>query len=92
MIPIFVASLPLKNDFLENRAVFKCIFHLFRVSPQLLQPHIDHLFGAFAQVLDPAAADQIGDDVRAELIELLKHLSPEVPKQIEAYGLAKYIS
>ena len=53
VLPVFVNALPLKNDYLENRPVFRAIFHLFRNDGSVLFPYMDHLLQVFAVVLDP---------------------------------------
>ncbi|KAL4066077.1 ARM repeat-containing protein [Scleroderma citrinum] len=92
VLPILIAALPLKNDHLENRPVFRAIFHLFRTNPQSLGPHLDHLLGVFAYVLDPTDPDQIGDDARAELIQLIGYLNTEEPGKVQAAGLNAFLS
>ncbi|ELU44572.1 importin beta-4 subunit [Rhizoctonia solani AG-1 IA] len=87
VIPVFVGALPLKHDFLENRPVFRAIFHLFNNNPDVLAPHIDHLLAVFAFVLDPQSEDMIGDETRAELIRLIKVLAQRVPDKVKAVGI-----
>ncbi|CAE6470282.1 unnamed protein product [Rhizoctonia solani] len=91
VIPVFVGALPLKHDFLENRPVFRAIFHLFNTNPDVLAPHIEHLLAVFAFVLDPKSDDMIGDETRAELIRLIKVLGQRVPDQVKAVGLEAYL-
>lgn len=91
VIPVLVAALPLKNDQLENRPVFRAIFHLFRTNPQSLGPHLDHLLAVFAYVLDPMEPDQISDDARAELIQLIGYLNTEEPGKVQAAGLGAFL-
>ncbi|KAF8744636.1 ARM repeat-containing protein, partial [Rhizoctonia solani] len=91
VIPVFVGALPLKHDFLENRPVFRAIFHLFNNNPDVLAPHIDHLLAVFAFVLDPQSEDMIGDETRAELIRLIKVLAQRVPDKVKAVGLEAYL-
>ncbi|CUA72374.1 putative importin subunit beta-4 [Rhizoctonia solani] len=91
VIPVFVGALPLKHDFLENRPVFRAIFHLFNTNPDVLAPHVDHLLAVFAFVLDPQSEDMIGDETRAELIRLVKVLGQRVPDKAKAVGLEAYL-
>ena len=91
VIPVFVNALPLKHDFLENRPVFRALFHLFHTIPDALAPHLDHLLAVFAFVLDPESADMIGDENRAELINLIKLLNGSVPDKVQAAGLSAYL-
>ncbi|QRW00314.1 importin subunit beta-4 [Ceratobasidium sp. AG-Ba] len=91
VMPVFVSALPLKHDFLENRPVFQAIFHLSKTNPDALAPHIDHLLAVFAFVLDPDSQDMIGDDIRGELIQLVKGLGGSVPDKVNAVGLGAYL-
>ncbi|KAN0088830.1 Armadillo-type fold [Tylopilus felleus] len=91
VLPVFVAALPLKEDYVENRPVFRALFHLFRTAPQTLGPHLDALLPVFSHILDPSGPDQIGDEGRAELIELVKFLNTQEPAKIQAAGLTAYL-
>lgn len=92
VLPVFVETLPLKSDFLENRPVFRALFHLFRAFPQTLYPYMDRLLHVFAHVLDPSGPDQIGDEVRGELITLVGALNREDPAKVQAAGLGPFIT
>ena len=92
VLPVFLNALPLRNDYLENRPVFRAIFHLFKTQPALLHPHLDKLLQVFAFVLDPTnTSDQIGDEVRGELIGLLSLLNREEPAKVQAAGLTAFV-
>jgi hypothetical protein len=69
--------LPLKNDYLENRPVFRAIFHLFRTNPQSLLPFVSRLLPVFGHVLDPTGPEQIDEETRVELINLVEALKRE---------------
>ncbi|GBE86196.1 ARM repeat-containing protein [Sparassis latifolia] len=91
VLPVFFDALPLKNDFLENRPVFGAIFLLFRTNPAVLHPYMDRLLQLFAYVLDPSGPDQVGDEVRAELIQLIGLLNAEDPSKVQAAGLSPFV-
>ena len=91
VLPVLIGVLPLKNDYLENRPVFRAIFHLFKSHTQAILPFIDQLLPVFAHVLDPSSPDQLGDEVRAELLNLLKLLNAEIPGKLQAGGLGPYL-
>ena len=74
VLPVFIDALPLKNDYLENRPVFKAIFHLFRTTPQSLLPLVNTLLPVFGHVLDPNGPEQIDEETRVELINLVEAL------------------
>ena len=92
VLPVFLNALPLRNDYLENRPVFRAIFHLFTTQPALLHPHLDKLLQVFAFVLDPTnTSDQIGDEVRGELIGLIGLLNREEPAKVQSAGLTPFV-
>lgn len=84
---ILVSVMPLHFDPLENTAVYKGIFALFRSHPQVLEPHLDQLLAAFAYNLNPENADETSEATRAELAALVQHLKDTVPDKVAAAGL-----
>ncbi|KAF9462876.1 armadillo-type protein [Collybia nuda] len=91
VLPVFIDALPLKNDFLENRPVFRALFHLFRTNGAALYPFMDRLLQVFAHVLDPSGPDQVGDEIRAQLIDLIGALNAEDPVKVQASGLGVFL-
>lgn len=91
VLTVLVNALPLKNDFLENRPVFRALFHLFRTNVTALYPFMDRLLQVFAHVLDPSGEDQVGDEIRADLINLIAALNAEDPAKVQAAGLAVFL-
>ncbi|KDQ11917.1 hypothetical protein BOTBODRAFT_34989 [Botryobasidium botryosum FD-172 SS1] len=91
VLPVLISALPLKNDYLENRAVYRCIFHLFHTNPPAIMPYVDRLLPAFAYALNPET-DQLGDEVREELIGLVRALNAEMPAKIAENGLGVYLT
>uniref|UniRef100_A0A8H7XV39 Importin N-terminal domain-containing protein n=1 Tax=Psilocybe cubensis TaxID=181762 RepID=A0A8H7XV39_PSICU len=90
VLPTFVDALPLKNDYLENRPVFRALFHLFKSYGSVVYPYMDRLLAVFAHVLAPGE-DQIGDEVRKELIHLIALINQEEPSKVLAAGLNQYL-
>ena len=91
VLPVLLSAVPLTQDYLENRPLFRAIFHLFSTQPQILHPHLDRLLQLFAHVLEPMAPDQIGDEIRADLIKLVTALNAEEPAKVQAAGLAAFV-
>jgi hypothetical protein len=91
VLPVLINALPLRHDFLENPPVFKAIFHLFNTNPHALHPYSDRLLEVFRAVLGPSEHDQINDEIRAELIELIGALNKEAPEKVQAAGLGPFI-
>lgn len=91
VLPVFFEALPLKNDYLENRPVFMAIFHLFRTNPAVLHPYMDRLLQVLAFVLDPTGPEQVGEDLRGELIRLVGALNAEDPGKVQAAGLGPFV-
>ena len=77
VLPVFIDALPLKNDYLENRPVFQALFHLFRTNPQTLLPFVSRLLPVFAHVLDPNGPEQIEEETKVELMNLIEALKRE---------------
>jgi hypothetical protein len=92
VLPVVINALPLRHDFLENPPVFKAIFHLFGTNPQALHPYSDKLLEVFRAVLEPSVLDQINDETRAGLIELIGALNKEAPEKVQAAGLGPICS
>ena len=90
VLPIFIDALPLKNDYLENRPVFRALFHLFRTNGAVLYPFMDRLLPVFTHVLDSPEEEQINEDIRTELIHLIALINQEAPEKVQAAGLGKY--
>jgi hypothetical protein len=88
VLPIFIGALPLKNDTIENRAVFDAIFHLFETRSDVIMPYVDQLLPVFAYVLDPIRGDELLDATRERLIQLVSALSQQMPDKVRAAGLA----
>ena len=89
VLPVFLGALPLK-DHLENRPVFRALFQLFETNGGLLYPYLDQLLPVFAYVLDPSG-DQLGDEIRAQLIRLVGLINQEAPQKVQAAGLSPYL-
>lgn len=89
VLPVFLGALPLK-DHLENRPVFRALFQLFETNGALLYPYLDQLLPVFAFVLDPSGKDQLGDEIRAQLIRFIALISQEAPDKVQAAGLNLY--
>jgi hypothetical protein len=91
VLPVLMNALPLRHDFLENPPVFRAIFHLFGTNPQALHPYSDKLLEVFRDVLAPSEPDQINDEIRAELLDLIGALNKEAPEKVQAAGLGPFI-
>ncbi|TFK29742.1 importin beta-4 subunit [Coprinopsis marcescibilis] len=92
MMPIFLSALPLKTDLLENRPVFRAFFHLFRNHGAAVVAFIEPILSVFAYVLDPNHPEQIGDEIRGELISLIAAINAEASDKVHAAGLSVYLS
>jgi importin-4 len=92
VLPVFIGALPLKNDYLENRPVFRALFHLFRTNGAALYPFMDRLLPVFTHVLDSPGEEQVTEEIRTELIHLIALINQEVPEKVQAAGLGKYLT
>ena len=92
VLPVLLGAVPLTQDYLENRPLFRAIFHLFNTQPQVVHPYLDKLLMLFAHVLDPSAPDQIGDEIRGDLLRLVNVLNAEEPAKVQAAGLGVFVT
>lgn len=92
VLPVLLEAVPLTQDYLENRPLFRAIFLLFTARPDVLHPHLDRLLQLFAHVLEPSAPDQIGDEIRADLLRLINALNSQEPAKVQAAGLSAFIA
>lgn len=99
VLPVLLEALPLKNDFIENRVVFRCLFHLFSISASnpkvlpVLLSHIDRLLAVFVYVLEDGREEEIGTETREQLIALVRHLTTidGVAPKIQSVGLGRFL-
>ncbi|KAH9975211.1 ARM repeat-containing protein [Russula compacta] len=91
VLPVLFGALPLRNDLLENRPVFRAVLYLFQTQPDVLSSYLDGLLRVFAHVLDPSGLDQVGDEVRAGLIGLIGVLNSQTPEKIQQAGLGPFV-
>ncbi|KAG8884617.1 hypothetical protein FRB98_002297 [Tulasnella sp. 332] len=82
VLPVLYSALPLKNDYLENTPMYRGIFHLFRTNEAMMMNFVDVLVPAFGLVLAPDAGEQLTEEIRAELIQLIHHLKASVPGKV----------
>lgn len=52
-----------------------------------MEQYLDTLLPVFVSVLDPSAEDQLGDDVRKELIGLVAQINSVMPDKVAVFGL-----
>ncbi|XP_043514170.1 importin-4-like isoform X1 [Frieseomelitta varia] len=70
IFPIFVKQLPLKEDFEENKAVFKSILTLYEAGHPILYPHMETLLGVAVNIIyENTAAD---DETKSIIMEFIK--------------------
>lgn len=70
--------------------MFRALFQLFETNGGLLYPYLDQLLPVFAYVLDPSS-DQLGDEIRAQLIRLIGLINQEAPQKVHTAGLSPYL-
>ena len=90
-LPVLINALPLSHDLLENQPAFKAIFHLFGTNPQALHPYSEKLLEVIQATLEPSVPDQINDETRAGLVELIEELNKEAPETVQAAGLGPFV-
>ncbi|CAG8721801.1 8732_t:CDS:10, partial [Cetraspora pellucida] len=83
VLEVVLQTLPLKRDFEENEPVLKCIIMLFRANNSFL-------LNIFAKILSPPE-DQLKDQTRQELIELIQALNQQFPDAVLKSSLSELI-
>lgn len=73
VLPRLVQLLPLREDYEENKPVFSMIVKLYQNNEPTIQQLTSTLMPVFEKVLGPPE-DQLEDDTRAQLVELVKYL------------------
>jgi hypothetical protein len=74
VLPVLVGILPLKNDFEENEPLYRMICQLYKWEDETIRSLTPQLLPVFQAVLT-GDEDQLEDERRAELIELVKWLN-----------------
>jgi len=92
VLPVLYGALPLENDPLENRPLFRAIFLLFSHDPKYVLNYMDQLIPIFARVLDPNLPDEIGNENRAALLQLLTQINGLAPGRLQDAGLGAYLA
>lgn len=86
-----MSALPLKNDYLENGPLFRALFHLINTNSPALAPFVDQLLAVFTFVLNPDGPEQIGDETRQGLLEVLVLFNRQMPEKVAAAGLTVFL-
>jgi len=90
VLEVIIHNLPLKQDYEENEPVFQCIFYLFRTNNSYVLNHIPEFLNIFAQVLSPPE-EQLKDQTRHELIDLIKALNQQFPDVVARSPLGPFL-
>lgn len=67
------------------------IFHLIHTNSPALLPFVDQLLAVFAYVLNPDGPDQLGDEIRQGLLEVLVLFNSQMPDKVAAAGLTIFL-
>ncbi|KOX69401.1 Importin-4 [Melipona quadrifasciata] len=70
IFPIFVKQLPLKEDFEENKAVFKSILTLYEAGHPILHPYMETLLGVAVSIIHENTATD--DEAKSIVMEFIK--------------------
>nr|XP_048676131.1 importin-4 isoform X3 [Caretta caretta] len=85
VFPALLRSLPLTEDFEENKTVFRCISFLYENAPQQVLQQVGEVVRASSTVL---GTDHLPADAQVSLLSLLRHLSDRCPMEFQAALLA----
>ncbi|KAM9329952.1 importin-4 [Gastrophryne carolinensis] len=80
VFPVLLRSLPLREDFEENRTVFKCIVFLYEKNPSKVVSHINDLARIFGHVL---GTKEIQPDTQEAVVLLLRSLVQHFPQELQ---------
>ncbi|XP_076170729.1 importin-4 [Ptiloglossa arizonensis] len=79
VFPVFVSQLPLKEDFEENKAVFKSILTLYEAGHSILQPHMHILLKIAVSVIHEESATD--DEAKSFVLEFIKSAQRDFPNE-----------
>ena len=79
IFPVFVNQLPLKEDFEENKTVFKSVLTLYQAGHSILQPHMQLLLKVAVSVLHEERA--IDDEAKGFVMEFIKSAQRDFPNE-----------
>jgi hypothetical protein len=78
VLPVLVSILPLKNDYEENDPLYRMICQMYKWEDATIRELTPQFLPVFQSVLC-GDADQLEDERRAELVELVKWLNQMQP-------------
>lgn len=80
VLPVFLGALPLKSDFEENEAVYKCLNGLVRSKHNDVLQHLGSIMEIYAKSLSPDSSvdEDIQQDIKVCVKELLAAFEPQV--------------
>ncbi|XP_012138134.1 importin-4 isoform X2 [Megachile rotundata] len=79
VFPVFVNQLPLKEDFEENKAVFRSILTLYQAGHSILQAHMCVLLKVAVSVLHEEKATD--DEAKSFVMEFIKSAQRDFPNE-----------
>lgn len=91
VLPVLYGALPLEHDPLEYRPLFRAVFLLFSQNPAYVISYFEILAPVFGHVLDPNQPDEIGNENRAGLLQLLTQIEGLAPGKIQGAGLGAFL-
>ncbi|KAI9714166.1 MAG: hypothetical protein M1812_006494 [Candelaria pacifica] len=90
VLPVLAEILPLREDFEENVPIYKMILWLYQTRDATIANCTRDYMSVFAQVLGPPQ-EQLTDEIRAQLVELIKYLNKLDSELIQPYEMLKTI-
>lgn len=77
VLPVFVQYLPLREDFEENFAVFRCIQTIYQHGDQVLVPFFEKIIGVGLEVL--YKKQYSSDETRDFILSFLRQVRQDFP-------------
>ncbi|CCI47572.1 unnamed protein product [Albugo candida] len=89
VLPVFLGALPLKSDFEENEAVYKCLNGLVRSKHNDVLQHLGSIMEIYAKSLSPDSSvdEDIQQDIKVCVKELLAAFEPQVKDVVSRMAL-----
>lgn len=95
VFPLIFGGLPLLYDNAEWAPVLQLTIGLISVNDPVATQNIDDILRLFAHVLaTPADTDDdlLGEGLRAQVIDFVRHINTQIPEKVQAAGLAGYLA
>ncbi|KAL9102305.1 MAG: hypothetical protein Q9163_002523 [Psora crenata] len=85
VLPALVEILPLREDFEENEPVYDMIVGLYSKGEPNIVSQTPQLLPILAEVVAPEPKDQLKDETREKISQLVKYVAGKHPEEVQKY-------